>query len=340
VENGRPSCADVALCEAVMGDEQARTTAGITQVAKATLVRPDLLAGEPSTEPGQARRVVGWRAAWRRYRSSRLAVAGLVLSMLVLAMAAAAPLIAPHDPITQFPNGLSANGGPMPPDARFLLGTDYLGRDLLSRLIWGAQTSMEIAILANVIAAAIGVAVGAVAGFVGAWADMVLMRLTDLLMAIPAMLLAAFLAAVFRPSISIIIVIIGFVNWFYLARIVRAEVMALRRQEFVEAARAVGAPSGRILWRHVLPQVWGLVVVYSTLNVATTVLFVSSLSYVGIGVQPPTPDWGNMIAEGSQFLTVAPWLVVFPGIALGISVLSFNLLGDGLRDALDPRQRV
>jgi len=158
-------------------------------------------------------------------------------------------------------------------------------------------------------------------------------------MAIPPMLLAAFLAAVFRPSIGIIVVIVGFVNWFYLARIVRAEVMAQRQREFVEAARAVGLSEIRILFDHVLPQTWSLVIVYSTLNVATTVLFVAALSYVGIGVQPPTPDWGNMISDGAQYLTIAPWLVIFPGIALGISVLGFNLLGDGLRDALDPRHR-
>ncbi len=297
---------------------------------------PNDLAAEAVPARGQS----GWRAAWRRYRGSRLALAGLVLTALVLAVALLAPLLAPYNPITQFPNGLSASGGPKPPGGQFWLGTDSLGRDLLSRLIWGAQTSMAIALLSNLIAAVIGVAVGACAGYLGAWVDMALMRLTDLLMAIPAMLLAAFLAAVFRPSIGIIVVIVGFVNWFYLARIVRAEVMAISHREFVEAVRAVGASTPRILTHHVLPQVWGSVIVYSTLNIATTVLFVASLSYVGIGVQQPTADWGNMIADGSAYLSVAPWLVIFPGIALGISVLGFNLLGDGLRDALDPRQRV
>lgn len=285
-------------------------------------------------------RNAGWRGAWRRYCSSRLAILGLVLALLVLLTAALAPVLAPYNPTMQFANGLSANGGPMPPGAQFRLGTDSLGRDLFSRLVWGALTSLEIAIFSNLIAAVIGVAIGAGAGYLGGWADMLLMRLTDLLMSIPAMLLAAFLAAVFRPSILIIIVIVGFVNWFYLARIVRAEVMALSHREFVDAVRAIGASTQRIVVRHILPQLWGLVTVYSTLNVATTVLFVAALSYVGIGVQPPTPDWGNMIADGSSYLQVAPWLVVFPGIALGISVLGFNLLGDGLRDALDPRQRI
>lgn len=290
------------------------------------------------TVTGQPR--ARWRDAWRRYQSSYLALVGLALTALVLGVAILAPFLAPHDPATQFPSGLSAEGGPKPPSALFWLGTDALGRDLLSRLVWGARTSMEIAVLANLIAAAIGVAVGAGAGYTGGRIDMVLMRLTDLLMAIPAMLLAAFLAAVFQPSISIIVIIVGFVNWFYLARIVRAEVMAQREREFVEAARAIGLSTPRILVRHILPQVWGLVIVYSTLNVATTVLFVASLSYVGIGVQQPTPDWGNMIADGASYLSVAPWMVLFPGIALGISVLGFNLLGDGLRDVLDPRQRV
>ena len=298
------------------------------------------LLAETAAEQAPARGAAGWRGAWRRYRGSRLAMLGLVLTLLVLLSALLAPVLAPYNPITQFPNGISANGGPMPPSAQFRLGTDSLGRDLLSRLLWGARTSLEIAIFANLLSALIGVAVGACAGYLGRWVDMVLMRLTDLLMSIPAMLLAAFLAAVFRPSITIIIIIVGFVNWFYLARIVRAEVMALSRREFVDAARAVGASARRIVLRHVLPQLWGLVTVYSTLNVATTVLFVAALSYVGIGVQAPTPDWGNMIADGSSYLTVAPWLVIFPGIALGISVLGFNLLGDGLRDALDPRQRI
>ncbi|MDB5077345.1 MAG: transporter permease [Chloroflexi bacterium] len=282
----------------------------------------------------------GWSGAWRRYRAHTLPLVGLVLTLLVLGVAVFAPLLAPDNPITQFPNGLSAEGGPRPPGGQFLLGTDSLGRDLLSRLIWGARTSMEIAILANLMSAVIAVTLGACAGYMGRRVDMLLMRLTDLLMAIPAMLLAAFLAAVFQPSIGIIVIVVGFVNWFYLARIVRAEVMALRQREFVDAARAIGLPTWRILARHILPQLWGSVIVYSTLNVATTVLFVAALSYVGIGVQPPTADWGNIIAEGNTYLSVAPWLVIFPGIALGISVLGFNLLGDGLRDALDPRQKV
>jgi len=279
----------------------------------------------------------GWHGALRRYGRRYSSLVGLGITLIMFAVAIFAPLIAPHDPITQFTNGISAEGGPKPPGGQFLLGTDDLGRDLLSRLIWGARTSMEIAVLSNIISAVIAVGVGACAGYLGGRVDMLLMRLTDMLMAIPAMLLAAFLAAVFRPSIGIIITIVGFVNWFYLARIVRAEVMAQRRREFVDAARAIGLSSPRILIAHILPQVWGLVVVYSTLNVATTVLFVASLSYVGIGVQQPTADWGNMISDGSPYLSVAPWLVIFPGIVLGISILGFNLLGDGLRDALDPR---
>jgi len=301
----------------------------------------DVARGDDRAADAVARRPeAGWRAAWRRYRSSKLALLGLGLTALLVIVAVAAPLLAPDDPATQFPNGLSINGGPRPPGTPFLLGTDALGRDLLSRLIWGARTTMEIAIPANTIAAFIGVAVGACAGYIGRWVDMLLMRLTDLLMAIPAMLLAAFLAAVFRPSIAIIVIIVGFVNWYDLARIVRAEVVSLARREFVEAARAIGASSLRILTHHILPQLWGVVIVYSTLNIATTVLFVAALSYVGIGVQQPTADWGNMIADGSTYLTVAPWLVIFPGIGLGLSILGFNLFGDGLRDALDPRGRV
>ncbi len=274
-------------------------------------------------------------AAWKRFRRQPGAVVGLLITALLIVICVFAPWLAPHDPAVQYPNGLSELGAPLPPTHMFWFGTDALGRDLYSRLIFGTRTSLLIAVLSNLIATSIALVLGTLAGYFGGLADTLIMRLTDVLISFPVLLLAAFLAAVLRPGIGVIIAVIGGVGWFYLARVIRAELLSVRRREYVEAARALGASDARIIFRHALPQILGQVMVYSTLNFSTTVLFVAALSYVGIGVQPPTPDWGNMIADGSQYLTVSPWLVIFPGIFLGLSVLSFNLLGDGLRDALD-----
>ncbi len=280
------------------------------------------------------------RAAWRRFRRNRLGMAGLTLSLLIVLLAVLAPLLTTHDPSTQFPDGLSDFGGPLPPSATFWFGTDNLGRDLYSRILIGTRTSMFIAVAANVISVSIALLFGTVAGYAGGAVDTVLMRFTDILISFPVLLLAGFLAVVLRPGVTVVVVVIGFSSWFYLARIVRGEVLSIKRREYIEAARALGVPSARVVTRHVLPQILGQALVYGTLNFSTTVLFAAALSYLGIGVQPPTPDWGNMIAEGAQYITVMPWLVVFPGIFLGLSVLGFNLLGDGLRDALDPKNTV
>ena len=262
---------------------------------------------------------------------------GMALSTLVVLIAIFAPVLATRNPNTQFAEGLSAMGGPLPPSSSFWFGTDNLGRDLYSRILYGTRTSMFVAITANVISIAIALVFGTVAGYAGGAVDTLLMRITDILISFPVLLLAGFLAVVLKPGITVVVVVIGFSSWFYLARIVRAEVLSVKQREYIEAARALGAPGGRIVRSHVLPQILGQALVYGTLNFSTTVLFAAALSYLGIGVQPPTPDWGNMIAEGAQYLTVMPWLVIFPGIFLGISVLGFNLLGDGLRDALDPK---
>jgi peptide/nickel transport system permease protein len=272
---------------------------------------------------------------WRRLARQPLGLVGLALTFMFVFVAVFAPLLSPHSPLYQFPNGLEANGMPLGPSRTFPLGTDDLGRDLLSRIIWGTRNTLTIALLANLVATAIGTAFGGLAGYFGGWVDAVLMRLTEILLAVPAVLLAAFLAMVTRPAPWSLIVIIGSVNWFYLARLVRAEVLAIKTLEYVQAARAVGASEGRTLWRHVLAQVWGMVVVYMTLQFSTTTMFTAALSFVGIGIQPPTPDWGNLIAEGSQYLTSAPRLMIVPGAVLGLSVLGFNLLGDALRDATE-----
>jgi peptide/nickel transport system permease protein len=276
-------------------------------------------------------------AVWRRFRRQPGSVVGLLISALLLLICLLAPVLSGHDPVTQYPNGLSDMGAPLPPGHGFLFGTDALGRDLYARLLYGTRTSLTIALLSNLIATSIALFLGTLAGYFGGLLDTLIMRLTDVLISFPVLLLAAFLAAVLRPGIGVIVGVIGGVSWFYLARVIRAELLSVRRREYVEAARALGASDTRIIFRHALPQILGLVLVYSTLNFSTTVLFVAALSYVGIGVQPPTPDWGNMIADGSQYLTVSPWLVIFPGVFLGLSVLAFNLLGDGLQSALDPK---
>jgi peptide/nickel transport system permease protein len=276
--------------------------------------------------------------ALRRLLSSKSSMLGLTIFVLVILVAVLAPLITHHDPTMQFRDGLQADGSPVEPSAKFWLGTDALGRDLYSRLIYGARTSMEVAILANLVSTVIGVAVGAVAGFYGGVVDMALMRFTDVMMSFPIILFAAFLAVVFRPGMAVLIFIIGFVSWFYLARIVRGEILSVKNREYVEAAQSIGVGRGVILVRHLLPQVYGQIIVYVTLGFSTTVLYEAVLSFLGVGIQPPTPSWGNLIAEGDEYLTTAPWIAIFPGVAVAITVLGLNLLGDGLRDALDPRR--
>ncbi|MFY9934090.1 MAG: ABC transporter permease [Streptosporangiaceae bacterium] len=223
----------------------------------------------------------------------------------------------------------------MGPNATFLLGTDALGRDEFSRLLWGLRETLVVSVTANIIAAVIGVAVGCLAGYYGGWLDAVLMRITEVLIAIPAILLAAFLAIVIRPSLATLILIVGGVSWFYLAKIVRAEVLSIRQQEFVSAAKLYGAGSGTIIFIHVLRQVWSLVIVYTTLQLSDTAIFVSAMSFVGVGIQPPTPSLGDMIADGSRYLESVPRLAIVPGVALGLVVLGFNLLGDSLYDAME-----
>jgi peptide/nickel transport system permease protein len=280
-----------------------------------------------------------WRSAWRRLRRDRAALVGGVLVLTLAAAALLAPLIAPFDPNVRFRDGLSDVGQPMPPGGRFLLGTDALGRDLLSRLIWGGQLSLVIGVAANALAVALGLLLGATAGHVQGLVGQVIMRTVDVMMSFPPLLLAVALAAVLRPSVGVVIVVIALTYWIYLARIVYGQTLSLREKEFVEAARAVGANQVTIIVRHLLPHLASVAIVYATLGIASTVLTEASLSYLGIGVRPPTASWGSLIREGQQYYRAAPWLILFPGLALTLAVMGFNLLGDGLRDALDPIQK-
>ncbi len=284
--------------------------------------------------------------AWRRLRRNRSAMLGAALVVLISVSAILAPVLAPHDPAEQFRDGLTLKGEPVPSTLltgggwRFPLGTDANGRDLLSRILFGARVSLTVGVLANAMAVFIGTMVGSVAGYFRDPLESILVRLTEIMMAFPTLLLAMALVAILKPSIWIIIVVIGTVYWTWIARVIYGQVLALRDREFVTAAHAIGATRWRTLFRHILPQLTPTIIVWGTLGIATNVMLEASLSYLGIGVQPPTPSWGGMIQEGQSFYRTSPWLVVFPGLAILLTVFAFNLLGDGLRDAFDPTSRV
>lgn len=275
----------------------------------------------------------------RRLLRDPVTLLGLAVVLLAVATALFAGQLAPYPPNEQFFDGLSLEGAPLPPNERFWLGTDLLGRDLLSRLIHGARTSLLIGILANGAAVLIGTLLGVIAGYARGWIGAVIMRFTDLMMAFPALLLAITLAAIFRPSLLIVALVIALVNWVQIARVVFTETSALAEREFIEASRAIGAGPWRILLAHVLPHLVPTMLVWGTLGIATTVLLEATLSFLGVGVRPPTPSWGNIIFENQTWFATAPWLVFFPGAAILLLALAFNLLGDALRDALDPTQR-
>lgn len=276
---------------------------------------------------------------WRRLLKRRLAVLGLLIIALVIAGAVFAPLLATYDPNEQMFDGLTLEGAPLPPSEKFWLGTDLLGRDLFSRILYGARTSLIIGIVANGVALLIGTLIGVIAGYFRGWIGGALMRFTDLMMAFPALLLAICLAAVFQPSLWIVALVIALVNWVQTARIIFTETSSLAEREFIDAERTIGASTPRILFRHILPHLLPTIIVWGTLGISSTVLLEATLSYLGIGVQPPTASWGNIIFENQTYFQAAPWLVFFPGAAILAAALAFNLVGDALRDVLDPTQR-
>ena len=268
-------------------------------------------------------------------RRKAVAIALLYIAIVVVA-AIFAPWLAPFDPTQQFFDGLTLEGAPLPPNEEFMLGTDLLGRDLLSRLIYGARTSLISGIVSNGIAVIIGTLVGITAGFVRGWIGSLLMRLTDLMMAFPALLLAIALAAILRPSLWIVALVIAMVNWVQIARVIYSETISLASKDFVAVERTIGASAKRILFSHLLPHLLPTIMVWATLGISTTVLLEATLSFLGVGVQPPMPSWGNIIFESQTYFTSAVWLVLFPGLAIIALSLSFNLVGDALRDELDP----
>ncbi len=294
---------------------------------------------DPATPPSTMPAPPAERGVLARLLARPLAVFGLAIIGLVVFGAVFAPYLTGFKPDNQMFDGLTLQGAPLPPGGKFLLGTDLLGRDLLTRLLFGARTSLIIGIAANGISLVIGTAIGVLAGYFRGWIGAVLMRFTDLMMAFPALLLAISLAAVFTPSLWIVAMVIALVNWVQIARVIYTETRSLAEREFIEAERALGAGAGRILGRHVVPHLMPTIIVWGTLGISTTVLLEATLSYLGVGVQPPTPSWGNIIFENQTYFQSAPWLVFFPGAAILLLALAFNLVGDALRDILDPTQR-
>jgi len=274
----------------------------------------------------------------RRISSSALVGAALVLA--VAFAAAVAPQMAPHPP-----NAHDLRSRLRPPawmdggDSSHVLGTDQLGRDVASRILFGARVSMVVGILAVGISGTLGVTLGLVSGYLGGWGEVVIMRIADVQLAMPWILLAILIVAVVGSGLQNVILVLGVVGWVTYARIVRGSVMALREKEFVEAARALGAGSGRIIFRHLLPNVFSPIVVIATFNVASAIIGEAALSFLGLGVEPGIPTWGGMLADGRAYLASAWWLATFPGLAIMVSVLGINLLGDWARDVLDPRLR-
>jgi peptide/nickel transport system permease protein len=275
----------------------------------------------------------------RQLAGRKLALLGLLITVICVGGAVFAKWLAPFDPYEQFFDGLTIEGAPLPPNETFWFGTDLLGRDLFSRILYGAQTSLVIGLVANGAALLIGTLVGVTAGYFRGVIGAVLMRFTDLMMAFPALLLAICLAAIFSPSLWIVAMVIAFVNWVQTARVIFTQTSSLAERDYIAAEKTLGAGHGRILFKHILPHLIPTLIVWGTLGISTTVLLEATLSFLGIGVQPPIPSWGNIIFENQTYFQSAPWLVFIPGAAILLLALAFNLVGDALRDILDPTQQ-
>ncbi len=275
-----------------------------------------------------------WLRAGRRFTRNRLAVAGLALLIVIHAAAFAGPLIVARSPYAVDPLHTLEPADPGHP-----LGTDESGRDVMARLLTGGRISLTVGLVSVLLSVAIGIAVGAVSGYFGGLADAVLMRLTDGFLALPTFFLLLVILAVFGGSLTSVIVVIGITSWMSLARLVRAEFLRWKAHDFVEAARAVGVTDRAIMWRHLLPHTLPSVIVTAALGVAFAILTESAISYLGVGIQLPIPSWGNMLSNAQSYLMSAPWLAIYPGVMILVTVLAYNFLGNGLRDALDPQRR-
>lgn len=274
------------------------------------------------------------RQITRRLLQEPATIAGLILLLIFAVLALAAPWLSPVDPLHQ-----NISAGLTPPSRAYPLGTDKLGRDLLSRMLYGARISLRVGLLVVISAGGFGAWVGLVAGYLRGWVDEALMRVTDIFFAFPSLILAMAIAGALGPSLQNALIAVAVVSWPVYARLVRSQVLALREQEFVQAARAIGAGGGRILFGHLLPNTVAPLLVQASFDMGATILAVAGLSFIGFGAQPPTPEWGVMISEGRNYITTQWWLTAVPAAAILLLVAAFNLVGDGLRDVLDPRLR-
>jgi len=275
-----------------------------------------------------------FRDMWVRLKRNKLALFGLFLVVSLILIALFAGIISPYDPIQ-----ISLKESLRPPNLAHLMGTDVLGRDIFSRIAYGARASLIIGVVATSISLVIGVIVGAISGYYGGWLDSIMMRITDVFFAFPFFILAIAIMTFLGPSFINIFIALGIVGWTNYARLIRGQVISVKESDYVEAAHAVGAKDARIIWKHVMPNTLAPIIVYTTMNVGGVILAEAGLSFLGIGVQPPAPSWGLMLSEASNFIFNAPWMVIWPGVAIFLTVLGYNLLGDGLRDALDPRMK-
>ena len=299
-------------------------------------VSQPVLPAPPLGPPLREYRATPLRAQiWRRFSRHKLAMIGMVILLILVLLAVAAPLVAGQDPYA-----VDLKSYRKAPNADHLLGTDSSGRDVFARLLFGARISLSVGVVAVSVYTALGLILGSLAGFYGGWVDSLLMRLADVVMAFPSLVLIITIASVVGPSIYNVMMVIGLLGWPPIARIVRGMFLSLRRREFVVAAQATGVQNGRLIWRHLVPNVLAPVIVAATYGMASAILIEAGLSFLGLGVQPPTASWGNMLnaAQSISILEGMPWLWVPPGMMIAITVLSLNFLGDGLRDALDPHQ--
>jgi len=269
---------------------------------------------------------------WKRFSKNKMTLAGGGIVILLSVVSIFAPWLAPYDP-----NQMNLQEVLMPPSGMHLFGTDQLGRDVLSRMIWGSRISLKVGFVATGIALIIGTVLGAVSGYYGRWVDNLMMRFVDIMLCFPTFFLILAVIALLEPSIWNIMIIIGLTGWMGIARLVRADFISLKERDFVLAARAIGAGDMRIIFIHILPNAMASVLVAATLGVAGAILTESALSFLGIGVQPPTPSWGNILTAGKDNIDIAWWLSLYPGLAILVTVLGYNILGEGIRDALDPR---
>lgn len=293
---------------------------------------PDDLEMELITDSESA---TGFKGIWARFKKHKLAVVSMVMVLLLLLMAILAPVLAPYDPDENRPLERLAK-----PSLAHPFGQDHLGRDILSRVIWGSRVSLSVGFIAGSLSLVVGVVLGALAGYYGGWVDNVIMRIAEIFVTIPQFLLVIAVVAALGPSLNNLMIVIGLTSWNGYARQVRAKVMQIKQLDYIEAAQALGCDDKRIIFKHILPNAVVPIIVMATLNIASVIILESSLTFLGFGAQPPQSTWGSILNEGRTYILRAPHISTYPGLAIMLTVLSFNLMGDGLRDALDPKMKI